>query len=118
VSDGDESRVLAAVTNTPRGYQDRHFPLRLPIATFAGYYGFVRAGRPPLPDLGVVGDPLFAYFERLDPHAPAGVSKMATNFSDEQHASRAAAVLGTQIIEAHAETIQLAVQFDHEVAVG
>ena len=81
-----------------RGYERQTmFPLEIPEATFAGFYGFgPRAGRPPLPPLGLSRAPLFAHFANTTGQEPHGFSMMAARFESEQSATSAARTLSQQ----------------------
>lgn len=93
----DDNAVVVAVATPPApGYLRQPFPMELPLGTFGGYYGFVRAGRPSLPALRFAAQPLFAHFERADGRHPHGVSKVAAKFESEEAATDAARVLGQQ----------------------
>jgi hypothetical protein len=62
----------------------------MPMLGFAGFYGFKRVGRPPLPSLDLVGVPIHAHFRRIDASNPIrAINHVAAEFVDADAASRA-----------------------------
>ena len=94
---------LASAVNALPGpsYSNQGFPRHLTVGTFGGYFGFFRAGRPPLPDLplsfGPFSGPYFAHFEKRRAEAPPWrVSKLAALFTTSAAAADALVLLRDQ----------------------